>query len=79
MLKGSTKTIQKNIDMFKTGKLQVIFLNSNFNGAGINLQETTDMILYHKMPQSTYRQIIGRAERIGRKESLRVHHLQVHI
>jgi len=79
MLKGSSITRQKNIDGFKRGGIQVIFLNSNFNGAGINLQETTDLILYHKMSQVTRRQIIGRAERIGRKEPLRIHHLQVHI
>ena len=79
LLKGSSKTRQKNIDKFKAGEIQVIFLNSDFNGAGINLQETTDLILYHKMSQVTRRQIIGRAERIGRKNPLRVHHLQVHI
>lgn len=79
LLKGSSKTRQKSIDGFKKGQIQVIFLNSNFNGAGINLQETTDLILYHKMSQVARRQIIGRAERIGRKEPLRIHHLQVHI
>lgn len=79
LLKGSSKTRQKNIDKFKNGEIQVIFLNSDFNGAGINLQETTDLILYHKMNQATRRQIIGRAERIGRTEPLRIHHLQVHI
>ena len=79
LLKGSSKTRQKNIDKFKVGNLKVIFLNSDFNGAGLNLQETTDLILYHKMNQSTLRQIIGRAERIGRKDKLRIHHLQVHI
>ena len=79
LMKGSTKTRQKNIDSFKKGMIQVIFLNSNFNGAGINLQETTDLILYHRMNQSTRNQIIGRAERIGRIQPLRVHHLQVHI
>lgn len=79
LLKGSSITRQKNIDGFKKGDIQVVFLNSNFNGAGINLQETTDLILYHKMSQVTRRQIIGRAERIGRKEPLRIHHLQVHI
>ena len=79
LLKGSSKTRQKNIDKFKSGDIQVIFLNSNFNGAGINLQETTDLILYHKMPKVTRIQIIGRAERIGRRGPLRVHHLHVHI
>lgn len=79
LIKGTSQTRQKNIDQFKAGKLRVIFLNSAFNGAGINLQETTDLILYHKMPQIIRNQIIGRAERIGRTEPLRIHHLQVHI
>ena len=78
-LKGSSVSRQRNIDRFKTGEVRAIFLNSNFNGAGINLQETTDLILYHKMSQSASEQILGRAERIGRIEPLRVHHLQVHI
>ena len=79
LLKGSSKTRQRNIDRFKAGEIRVIFLNSDFNGAGINLQETTDLILYHRMSHVARRQIIGRAERIGRREPLRVHHLQVHI
>jgi SNF2 family DNA or RNA helicase len=79
LLKGSSKTRQRNIDQFKAGEIQVIFLNSNFNGAGINLQETTDLILYHRMSQVIRNQIVGRAERIGRKDPLRIHHLQVHI
>ena len=57
----------------------MIFLNSNCNGAGINLQEATDIILYHKMTETTQNQIIGRANRIGRLECLNVHHLQVDI
>lgn len=78
MMKGNSTTRQKNINSFKSGDTQVIFLNSNFNGAGINLQETTDLIIYHKMKPNIRTQIIGRAERIGRADSLRVHHLQVH-
>ena len=56
---------------------QVIFLNSKYNGAGINLQEATDIILYHEMNFNTETQIIGRANRIGRKIPLNVHHLQI--
>ena len=77
LIKGSCHTRQKNINKFKQGLIQVIFLNSQFNGAGINLQETTDLILYHKMSKNTYQQIIGRAERIGRVSSLRIHHLLI--
>ncbi len=79
MLKGSASNRKQTLDMYKNGSIKVIFLNSNFNSAGINLQETTDIILYHKMLSSTQTQIIGRAERIGRKSNLHVHHLIVDI
>jgi len=39
------------------------------------MQETTDIILYHSMDEHTRQQILGRANRIGRKTSLQVHHL----
>lgn len=76
---GNRKTREKSIENFKNGDTRVIFLNSNFNGAGINLQEATDIILYHEMPLSVQNQIIGRANRIGRSQILNVHHLQVDI
>ena len=46
-----------------------------FNGAGINLEMATDIILYHEMPLAIREQVIGRALRIGRKEDLTVHNL----
>jgi SNF2 family DNA or RNA helicase len=78
-VKGSHRAREKNIDQFKNGEIRVIFLNSNFNGAGINLQEATDIILYHKMPSTSENQIIGRANRIGRTKPLSVHHLTLNI
>ena len=66
-------SIQKEL----TEKATINFLNSRNNGAGINLQECTDIILYHRMEDSTTTQILGRANRIGRTEELNVHHLQV--
>ena len=74
-IKGHLTTIQKNLDYFKSGKIKVLFLNSNTSAAGINLQETTDIILYHKMSFNNENQIIGRANRIGRNINLNVHHL----
>ena len=76
IVKGNKIQREKSIDNFKRGGVQVIFLNSNFNGAGINLEETTDIILYHNMSETTKNQIIGRANRIGRKLPLTVHHIQ---
>jgi SNF2 family DNA or RNA helicase len=76
-MKGNIKNREKNLDLFKSGEVPVIFLNSNSDSAGLNLTESTDIILYHQMPDSTENQIIGRANRIGRKTSLNVHHLHI--
>jgi hypothetical protein len=76
-VKGGVGERKKNINSFKDGNTRVIFLNSRFNGSGINLQESTDIIVYHEMSSSTIDQIIGRANRIGRMESLNVHHLVI--
>jgi SNF2 family DNA or RNA helicase len=74
---GTIKSRQKCIDSFKSGESRVIFLNSGHNGAGVNLQEATDIILFHDMSFSTQTQVVGRANRIGRTEKLYVHHLKV--
>ena len=76
-VKGAISTRDKNLTSFKTGGTNVIFLNSENNGSGINLQESTDLIVYHDMDTSTLSQIIGRANRLGRVNSLEVHHLQI--
>jgi SNF2 family DNA or RNA helicase len=74
-ISGSLTTRNRKIDDFKYGSTNVLFMNSMYNGAGINLQEATDIILYHKMSEDLETQIIGRAYRIGRVMPLTVHHL----
>jgi hypothetical protein len=74
-IKGTVETRNNIVEKFKNGTIKILFLNSRSNGSGINLQETTDIILYHKMSESITVQVIGRANRIGRRESLNVHHL----
>ena len=76
-IKGTIKNREKNLDSFKFGDIPVIFLNSTTDGSGINLTESTDIILCHQMDKSTERQILGRALRIGRTEPLNVHYLQI--
>lgn len=74
-LKGQTSSRNKIIDSFKSGEIKVLFLNSKNNGAGINLQEATDIILYHALCDDLQTQVVGRANRIGRKCDLYVHQL----
>ena len=78
-LKGNDKVRSNIINEYKNGESNVIFLNSKYDSAGINLQETTDIILYHEICKSTKNQIIARAERIGRQKELYVHQLLVNI
>ena len=61
------------LDQITNGNVHVIFLNSRFNGAGINLEQTDDIILYHQMGEELKKQVLGRALRIGRKDNLIVH------
>lgn len=74
-LGGSKKTIEDRLKSFRNGPTKVLLLNPKRNGTGINLQETTDIILCHIMPTDTQTQIIGRANRIGRTTPLTVHHI----
>lgn len=66
ILKGQALTVKKHIDDFKDKKVRVLMLNANFFGAGMNLQMTTDIIMYHRFNKEMEEQIIGRAQRLGR-------------
>lgn len=75
-IKGKMETREKIIDNFKTmDSKPILFINSIENGAGLNLQEATDIILYHEMSENMEIQVIGRCQRIGRTRPLTVHHL----
>lgn len=74
-IKGSSQARDSKLTKFRDGKVKVAFLNSRTDSAGINMQETTDIILYHSMSEAMTQQIIGRANRIGRNQPLTVHHL----
>lgn len=56
---------------------KILFIHSSGDlGSGFNLQETTDIIFYHSTPDPVYKQIVGRAYRIGRIGPLTIHSLQ---
>lgn len=70
---GNETTCMSIINNYKKGNLKVIMLNSQYDGAGINLENTTDIILYHRLNENTEKQVIGRAQRFGRNSELKVH------
>ena len=71
-LKGSTETIKKVIDNYKNGDINVLMVNTKYFGSGTNLENTTDIIIIHKMESDLEMQVIGRAQRFGRLGQLRI-------
>jgi hypothetical protein len=76
-IKGSISNIENNLEKYKNGDVNVVFLNSKTDNAGLNLENTTDIILYHSLDENTTKQVIGRGNRIGRKTQLNVHYLNL--
>lgn len=68
---GNINDIDKSVDLYKNGNIQVLLINSSLYGAGLNFENTTDVILLHKSPNQ--QQIIGRAQRPGRISNLNIH------
>ena len=71
-IKGTTATITKQIENYKKGNTNVLLINSKFFGSGMNLENTSDIIIIHKMQGDIEMQAIGRAHRFGRIGNLRV-------
>lgn len=77
VLKGGVDEQQKNIKKFESGEIKILMLNAHNFGAGLNLQMTTDIIIYHQFRTEDLKtQVIGRAQRIGRQTALNVHYLE---
>lgn len=73
-LKGNTPHMMNVLEKFKSGALKVILLNTSFAGSGIDISYATDVIIYHSMGLEKY-QAIGRAQRVGRTDTLNIHYL----
>jgi SNF2 family DNA or RNA helicase len=71
-LKGTPARINNILNAFDEGSLDILFLESGRIGSGMNLQSANYVILMHRMDKSTETQIIGRAQRFGRKKPLNV-------
>ena len=75
-IKGTGSSVNNIIRMYKeTDELNCLLLNSTNIGAGLNLENTTDLVLYHNMSSELSIQVIGRAQRPGRTSSLNIYRL----
>jgi hypothetical protein len=71
-VKGSISHITNLLAKFNSGEIPNLFLNAKYCGSGLNLEKTDVVIIMHKMSQDNIKQVIGRAQRIGRQGQLEV-------
>ena len=74
---GNIQSIDKTIESYKYGNVDVLMASSLFYGSGLNFENTTDVIILHKSINE--KQLIGRAQRPGRSKQLRIHKLLYNI
>lgn len=75
MLKGTNMAITKMVESYKNDDLNTLLVNPENYGSGLNLENTTDMIMLHKLDNEIEKQVIGRAQRYGRTIPLRIWYL----
>lgn len=75
ILGGTLAKVTSTLKKFKENKLKVIILNASNFGAGLNIQDATDIIIYHRFDKELEEQVIGRAQRYGREGTLNVYYL----
>lgn len=75
LLSGIPAHITNVINEFNAGITNILMLDSKHYGSGLNLQAANYLILYHRMTPELETQVIGRAQRFGRKEALKIIYL----
>jgi hypothetical protein len=72
--KGDSKGDYKSNSSSKKNdeEIDVLLINSRYFGAGLNLENSSDIIILHKQGVDLLHQVIGRAQRLGRKFPLNV-------
>jgi hypothetical protein len=74
-LRGNGNQIQCIVEAYKNGHLDALLINARNYGSGLNLENTTDIVMFHKFDSEVEAQVIGRAQRFGRSTPLRVWYL----
>lgn len=69
---GNQHLIQKYLNEYKNGDVQVLLLNSIIEGAGMNLENTDTLVFMHKTEDKFVQQVLGRAQRYGRSTPLNI-------
>lgn len=74
-LKGVSGRVRNIVEKYKSSgdnRLDVLLLNAKHFGSGLNLENTTDIFMYHNMGGPLTNQVVGRAQRPGRTGPLTI-------
>lgn len=74
--KGNIKDIDISVNEYKYGNAKILLSNSTLFGCGMNFENSTHIIFVHKMTKDMENQVIGRAQRMGRKSVLEIIYLE---
>lgn len=74
ILKGNTNHMINILNKFKKGEINIILLNTQYAGSGIDICSASDIIIFHSMGLDK-NQAIGRALRVGQTEQIHIHNL----
>jgi hypothetical protein len=69
---GSSTRIESMVRDFREGRCPILLLNATLYGAGLNLECCSDLVLLHSLDSNTETQVIGRCQRYGRVDPLRI-------
>ena len=71
-LKGNADVINKRISDFKAPGKAALMINCTHYGCGMDLSVATDLLILHKIRESMYHQVVGRAQRPPRTSAVRI-------
>lgn len=74
-LKGNGQHVVNVMNNYRGAGLDALLVNTTHYGNGLNLENTSDVILFHKLGAEIEHQVIGRAMRMGRTAPLNVWYL----
>lgn len=70
--RGNVSEINHALHKYKNEDTTVLFIDSSRDGCGMNLENSTHIVFLHRTNDTLYEQMLGRAQRRGRKGSLKV-------
>ncbi len=74
--KGNINEIDVSVNNYKFGDVNILLSNSTLFGCGMNFENADEILFIHNMNKNMEKQVIGRAQRLGRKTVLNIIYLQ---